>query len=476
MYRIDPDRYRAARALARLLHESGALSGSLQWTEAGEIDRFTWWYDRVRLGRLTQPTHRYAAGEDPEGRTWVVGLDSPARSISAQPTVSVMSAVGVSDFENPRTDYTGTSAVAALLEGMAAQCYYGWRWEWDFVTDVTAGVEIGELEATAEESSRIFEVATAVLSRDLSRVGRALLELGAELSATGQYTLAKECHLLAYEAALPSADAELGADAARAVARNARREGEWSVAVKWYDQALAIGEFEDDYKGMTDSLVGLTWAHMDRGATPKARETVAQALGLSSLSGDRWSIGGASMAAAYVARVHGEFSAAVRYSFQAVEHYDDPAWRARGLMMLGSVLREMGHLQSAQRAYQLALPLVEGASTRVMCMDALVYGAALEGDSKEFERLASEVDDVMHEADIRTRATVLRFRAKSLARLGRSAESEAAHRASIEFSRRHGFLQFSELSEIELERIPDPPRRDEETKRVEEWLLAEVGE
>lgn len=474
LYRIDPARHAAARTLARIIQEGRHLSAVVAWAPARNPERR---FPRVVVGDAP-PLVQILLGPDVGDRVWTLGLGGESSSrpngyelgqlLSWTALLAVVPSFEIST-SAPPVDW-----VMAVVHEWALD---GWTTDLDVLDSAASSLEAQAELVPGEEAEEVLRIAAAIASNDVVSLSDALISYGRFLEVVGRLRVSAQLHTLAYESAIHLVDSRLGSLAARLAGRSSRMAGRWRDALKWYDQAAALAVFDEDLAGAAHANVGLANVHLDRGATPRAREYSTAALGmaLAAESGDV--LGDARLLAARIARLSGDLAAAASHSWRAIMAFDDDASRARGFIQLGSVLLDSGHARQADDAYSIGVRSLEvGSSTWVLAMDALAYVAAVQGDRTAYERRYAEIEPLVDTADPRDRVQLHFYRAKALSALGEVEDARSAHEVSISYAREHGFLQFSERSELEVEALPDPAISDEHTPLIAEWLADLVVE
>lgn len=468
MYRVDPARHGIARALARVINDSGAAGGSFEWAEHN-VDEPC--FPVVTLGRLAGQSHRAFAGYDHVGRRWMTVVHGATRGASSVTAAGAWAALAALPRPSDADLDRSTPAREHLVWLVDQMIAHGWALP-GHITRALARQLGGKARQCGD--LRILTVAEALEEGGLTEVGRAFLCYARAAANENLLGEATEAYRWTYEVALAGCNAELGLEAAWQVGRTLRRSGRWPEALRWYEHAAALADSAADFRSLALVLEGTAMGYLDRGATPTASRVATRAHSVAKQSGDAFAIAATHRTCGAVSRVLGDLPRAMTHHWKAARIYPDIGSQAHALMALGSVARESGNLDMAENAYRRASENLEDPSMRVLALDALAYVAALRGDAAAYESAWRDVEADLPVTVPRDRAQILFYRAKALGLLGRTAAA-AAHRAAIEYSREHGFLQYSERSELALEALPPVPIRDKYSERIEKWLVVPTG-
>ncbi len=151
-----------------------------------------------------------------------------------------------------------------------------------------------------------------------------------------------------------------------------------------------------------------------------------------------------------VERAAGNLEAAASHGWTAFCLQTEPAARANLLLNLGTLLREGGDLDGAQRAYRLSASTSTTADLRVTALDALAYCAAIYGDAASYAHLRPRARGVAPYV----RAQVGYFRGASLQALG-DARATRVLLATERYARRRNLAEW-EIKAAMLRERPSP--------------------
>jgi tetratricopeptide (TPR) repeat protein len=216
---------------------------------------------------------------------------------------------------------------------------------------------------------------------DPERLSGALAAFARSLEDDGFLLEAAALDIVRYELALVHNDARAGLGAARSAGRALRQATRWVDALRWYGLARRLAEHEGDFLSLVQVLDGIGNTHRERGSFPKARAYYRDAWKMAQVVRDPVEMANVAQGLMTVEREAGRLEAAAAHGWTALCLQVDPGARANLLLNIGTLLRDGGDLEGAERSYRLAAESAVTSDHRVMALDALAYCAALAGNA-----------------------------------------------------------------------------------------------
>ncbi len=277
-----------------------------------------------------------------------------------------------------------------------------------------------------------------------------LSDFGHDLEAAGFLREAVGVYIILYEFALLRDDAAVGIDAARWAGRACRKAADWTGALCWYGLAQRIAEHQGDFLRLVRALDGIGNTHRERGAFPKARRYYRDAWKVAQVARNPVETANVALGLMTVEREAGRWESAASFGWTALSLQTDRAERANLLLNIGTLLRDGGDLEGAERAYRVAANLADTSDVRLMARDALAYCAALAGDADLYARLRPRARGLTPYL----RAQIGYFRGAALLALG-NARAPRVLLATERYARARGLAEW-EIKAAELGKRPLP--------------------
>lgn len=433
-------RERAARLLARLLVESGASGVAYGWTDG-------------LAPALLSPVHLVTARADvrwdltlPRTHVETIDRDSPyewklvLRDVSPERMERVDSTIAyvkgffaeAADRDVPEIGDRGLEEPRPFLQLLDAFRFCAFTVA-QKSAEVIRGAFHREIAGLPEGARREAERVAETLEK-ADRLQPALLDLGSALDRAGAFSDAAGVHLIGYELAVLRCDGIAGIDAARSAGRAFRRMADLGSSIRWYRLAARIARLEEEWGRLALALDGAGNTHRHGGSFPRARKAYEEAWSYAVLSKDPTAIGNVAHSMMIVEREAGRLEAAASYGWTSLASHSDPDARAMLLLDLGTLLRDGGDIESAERAYGLAYRGTRERSVRLMAADALAFCAALQRDHAGYARRRAAVREIeLREPFIRVQLGY--FRGLSLAALGEVDRARRVLRAVERYAR-----------------------------------------
>jgi tetratricopeptide (TPR) repeat protein len=281
----------------------------------------------------------------------------------------------------------------------------------------------------------------------------ALSDLGHELEHANLLPEATAAYTILYELALAERYPVDCTDAARWAGRACRKAAQWSLSLSWYGLARRIAEQRGDFLRLVRVLDGMGNTYRERGSFPKARQCYKDAWKVAQIAHSPVETANVALGLMTVEREAGRLDTAAAFGWTALRLQPDTAERANLLLNIGTLLREGGDLDAAESAYRVSQALATSADLRLLAADALAYCSALRGDARAYRRLRP------HRATAApyVRVQIGFFRGAALRALG----DERAHRvlAAVErYAHAHGLSEW-EMKSVALRESPLPHSR-----------------
>ncbi len=279
--------------------------------------------------------------------------------------------------------------------------------------------DIEDLDDLGDEAALLLRAVDALTADDVVGLTLALKDLAALNEEARRLHAARDFYLTTYEMAVHAADQASAVDAAWGLGRSSRLAADWDGAFRWYQIAADLAREFSDRHSLGRILDGRANAHRDRGALPKARELLAEALSLASADSDAKLRGSVFHTLMTVEKHAGEFGRAIVYGWESVQAQPETERRMWALVDLGAVLMEAGQYDDAEEALHLVLSQEPDLDARVIALSTLSQVASLRGRRTEFTRLCAELEQAeWHRASPIIRGQVIFDRGVSWARLG----------------------------------------------------------
>jgi tetratricopeptide (TPR) repeat protein len=306
----------------------------------------------------------------------------------------------------------------------------------------------GELRQAFGRRPSGSALAVLLAAADPERLSVALSDFGHDLEDSGNLREAAAVFVILYELALLRADADVGIDAARWAGRAFRKIADWPQALAWYGLARRLSEHEGDFLRLVRVLDGIGNTHRERGAFPKARQCYRDAWKVAQVARNPIETANVALGLMTVEREAGRWESAASFGWTALGLQSDRAERANLLLNIGTLLRDGGDLEAAERAYRVTAILAEASDVRLMARDALAYCAALAGDANAYAMLRPRARGVPPYL----RAQIGYFRGAALMALD-DPRARRVLRATERYAREHGLAEW----EIKAARLRDRP-------------------
>lgn len=314
--------------------------------------------------------------------------------------------------------------------------------------------ELGDDLSGDRERDLWDRVLGALTSEGYDDLCGATLALGVHAETMGHLGGAEELYATAYALARHSGSVREAVDAARFLGRVTRRLARWPDALHWYGVARDVVRTADDPGRHALVLDGLAATHIGRGALPRARELLDEALALASRSGDRLALASVHHNLLTVEHTAGRLDAAVSYGWRAVQFAPDETTRLRALTALGGVFLEGRTLGAAEDAFAIVAARTDEQYYLLHALEGYAHVAALRGDREEYERRIGRVAAAgFEEGSPEYRAEAFLQRGDAYLHLDDIERATELYRRALSLSAEHGVTEYLMRAETALDRL-----------------------
>jgi tetratricopeptide (TPR) repeat protein len=311
-------------------------------------------------------------------------------------------------------------------------------------------------------------VLDAVIADDASALVHSVLEVGLRSQDVGELEGALEAFRSGYWLAATAGDAEHGLDAARYLGRSLRRAGRWDDSERWYSQAVALARVLEDHAGEALALDGQAATLRARGNLPGARRVLDEALGAAERAGDAHALGSVHQQIMTAQHLAGRGEDAIRHGWASVRAYRTERDQLRALVSLAGILLDLGAVEVAEEAYEVALQRVEEGYYRAFALEGYAHSAALLGDRDVYERRYRRVtNEAAAVGGVDFQAQARLYRGRAYQALGDMDEARRWFVEAMDFAEAQGLntyvfqaeqgLKALENGRVEPVRDPDVP-------------------
>ena len=345
-----------------------------------------------------------------------------------------------------------------FLVGRAVRAVLDEEWA---VDSKTLKLQVGRVEREFEvldpkdpERVEWGNVLRTLGAGDFEELGRSLLGLADHLDMQEHLHGACEFLNLAYQVAVACGSGSIAGESARFLGRTYRRLGRWEESTKWYEVAMDMGEVFEDSRLFALALGGMGHTQREKGNLRGAFEAHRKSLERAVASGDPYAQGFAHHNLMSDEKLAGQFSAAIKHGWEAVQLYPTERDRLQALTDLAWAFVEAGDLVAAEDAYTVVAHRSEHALYRIYALAALAYIEALRGDETAFKARIRTVDETSWKRGSPFMVSQLLLnRGKAYRILGDHDQAVEWCERAKEFSEEHGNNQITFEAEAVLESL-----------------------
>lgn len=314
--------------------------------------------------------------------------------------------------------------------------------------------ELGHKLAGDPEREIWDRILQALEAEDLVELCGGVQALGLFVERMGHLSGAEEFHALAYELARHLGATDRAVDAARFLGRVIRRQARWDEAMRWYGVAREVVRTGEDPGRHALVLDGMAAVHIGRGALPRAREALDEAVELALVSEDRLAIASVHHNLMTVEHTAGRLQEAARFGWRAAQEAPDEEIRLRALTALGGVFLEGRALGAAEDAFAIVAARTTERYYLLHALEGYAHVAALRGDRQAYEQRLQRVERAgFAEGSPEYRAEAFLQRGDGYLHLDDVERARALYRTAIRVSSQFGVNEYLVRAEEALARL-----------------------
>jgi tetratricopeptide (TPR) repeat protein len=290
-----------------------------------------------------------------------------------------------------------------------------------------------------EERPRWEAVLGAAEVGDMPALARAVLQVGLRSEDVGEIEGALEAFRSGYWVAALSVESSAALEAARYLGRSLRRAGRWDDSERWYSQAVVLARAIGDASGEALALDGQAATLRARGNLPGARRVLDEALEAAHRSGDAHAVGSVHQQIMTAHHLAGRGDEAIEHGWASVRAFRSLRDQLRALVSLAGILLDLGAVELAEEAYEVALERVEEGYYRAFALEGHAHAAALRGDREAYEcRYETVLDEAWAAGGVDFQAQARLYRGRAYRALGDLDEARRWFDEALAFAEKAG--------------------------------------